>query len=397
MASTARTPEPSRRDPLRLVARKTRSRRAQFLRWFALVFAALLGVRMLLPIGLRAYVNRVLDGMPGYEGRIGKLDLNLWRGAYEIEELALLRSGGAHPEPFLEVQRLDLSLTWAGLAHGKLVGEAVLHHPVVSFVAGETQAESQTGEGPSWASRLDALFPFRIERFVLRDGEVRFKSEKTDPPVDLYVDDLYLEAHNLTNVRGKGAGGLLPAEVEAAGRPFGTGELEARLRFDPLAERPRFELDAAVRAVRLADLNDFLQAYGKVDAERGTFEMYTEFAASDGEVEGYVKTLFEDVQLLSLDEIDGPGDAMEAFWEGLVELGAQLFKNQPRDRLAAYIPLRGRTDDVNADLITTVGSLLRNAFVVALRPAIEESIEIEDLEVVAGGDERDPKPAEEPR
>jgi hypothetical protein len=135
------------------------------------------------------------------------------------------------------VQRLDLSLTWAGCAHGKLVGEAVLHHPVVSFVAGETQAESQTGEGPSWASRLDALFPFRIERFVLRDGEVRFKSEKTDPPVDLYVDDLYLEAHNLTNVRGKGAGGLLPAEVEAAGRPFGTGELEARLRFDPLAER----------------------------------------------------------------------------------------------------------------------------------------------------------------
>jgi hypothetical protein len=152
-----------------------------------------------------------------------------------------------------------------------------------------------------------------------------------------------------------------------------------------------------VRAVRLADLNDFLQAYGKVDAERGTFEMYTEFAASDGEVEGYVKTLFEDVQLLSLDEIDGPGDAMEAFWEGLVELGAQLFKNQPRDRLAAYIPLRGRTDDVNADLITTVGSLLRNAFVVALRPAIEESIELEDLEVVAGGGERDPKPAEEPR
>jgi hypothetical protein len=117
MASSART-EPSRRDPLRLVARKARSHRAQFLRWFVLAFAALLAVRMLLPVGLRAYVNRVLDGMPGYEGRIGKLDLNLWRGAYEIEDLALVRAGGAHPEPFLEVQRLDLSLTWAGLAHG---------------------------------------------------------------------------------------------------------------------------------------------------------------------------------------------------------------------------------------------------------------------------------------
>src|SRR5687768_17475642 len=81
-----------------------RARSARLLRVFLVVFAALVGLRLVLPLGLRAYVNRVLGDMPGYEGRVGNLDLNLWRGAYELEELVLERTGGAHPEPFLEAQ-----------------------------------------------------------------------------------------------------------------------------------------------------------------------------------------------------------------------------------------------------------------------------------------------------
>jgi hypothetical protein len=185
---------------------------------------------------------------------------------------------------------------------------------------------------------------------------------------------------------------VLLAQVEAAGRPFGTGEFEARLRLDPLADPARFELDASLARIQLIELNDFLRAYGSVDAESGTFEMYSEFAASDGYVEGYVKTLFEEVQLLSFREIDGPEDALEAFWEGLLAIGSELFENQPRDRLATRVPLRGRLDDVRTAPLAVLGNLLRNAFVAALRPAIDESIELKDLEIVvpeAGAKGRD--------
>jgi hypothetical protein len=380
-AMSRRAENPDSTRPRRSAKRAATGR---LLRVFLVVFALLLSVRLLLPIGLRVYVNRVLDDIPGYAGEIGKLDLNLWRGAYEVEDLRLLRSNGAQQVPFLEAQRLDLSLTWQGLLAGRLVGEAVLHHPVVTFVDAESEEASQTGKGPAWTGVLDALFPFGIERFVLRDGELRFEAQTTDPKVDVYVSDLYLEARNLTDVRGHDPGDPLLAEAEAAGRPFGTGELEVRLRFDPRTEQPRFELDASVRKVELTDLNDFLRAYGRVDAESGTFEMFTEFAGSDGEVEGYVKTLFADVDLVSAEEIHGPGDALEAFWEGLVQLGAELLENKSDDRVAAYVPLRGRTDNVDSDLLTIIASLLRNAFVAAMRPAIEDSIELGDLEVVKG-------------
>jgi len=357
----------------------------RLLRVFLVAFGVLLCLRLVLPLGVKAYVNRTLDGIPGYAGSIGKLDLNLWRGAYEVEDLVLRRSTGLQDVPFLEAQRLDLSLTWHGLAAGKLSGEAVLHHPVVTFVAAGSEEDSQTGEGASWASVLDALFPFDIERFVLREGELRFEAVTTDPRVDLYVSDVYLEARNPARPGGHPPDDPLPAEAEAAGRPFGTGELEARLRFDPQADPPRFELDASVREVELVDLNDFLRAYGRVDAESGTFEMYAEFAGSEGEVEGYVKTLFEDIQLVSLEEIDGPGDALEAFWEGLVNLGAELLTNRSHDRVAAFIPLRGRSGSLETDLLSTTASLLRNAFVAAMRPAIEDSVELTDLEVEKGG------------
>jgi uncharacterized protein involved in outer membrane biogenesis len=366
-----------------------RARGLRFARTFAVVFVLLFALRLALPSLVRRYVSDVLAGAEGYTGTIGDLDLNLWRGAYELTDVALHREGGEFERPFIEVERADFSVQWASLLRGRVVAEIVLHQPRVEYVTEASGEEAQTGTDPdpetgeeaSWSERIGALFPFRIDRFVVRDAEVRFTHRGIDPPVDLFFTETYLEVLNLTNQIDVSRNQGFMAEAELAGRPFGTGELEARLRFDPLARQPRFELDAVVRNVQMIALNDFLQAYGKVDAEAGTLEIATEFAASGGKVEGYVKTLIEDLQLVSLEEIDGPGDALEALWEGFVSLGAELLENQPRDRIAVRVPLRGELGAARTDLVQIVASLLRNAFVVALRPAIDESIELHDIEI----------------
>lgn len=365
---------------------------AAFLRRFFIVFAILGALRLALPMLVEAYVNSTIDGLEGYDGEIVDLDMNLWRGAYEIEGLRLVKEGAPpEAEPFAEVRRIDLSIQWAALLRGQVVGEVVCHHPVVSFVnvpPGEDAGEEtpppeaeQTGEGATWTERLDQLFPFRINRFVVRDGEIRW-TEAGEEPVDFYMTDFFAEALNISNVRGKAEEEVLLAEVEAAGRPFGAGEFEGRIRFDPLAERLRFELDATVRHVDVLNLNDFFQAYGTVDAEAGVFSAYAEFAASDGRVRGYVKPLFENLALLRFGEIDGPEDALELFWEGMVAIASEILTNPPEDRLGTRIVLEGRTDQANADVFQVVGALLRNAFIAALRPAIDESVELRDLEIV---------------
>jgi hypothetical protein len=367
-----------------------RARGLRFARTFAVVFVLLFALRLALPSLVRRYVSDVLAGAQGYTATIGDLDLNLWRGAYELTDVALHREGGEFERPFLRIERADLSLKWASLVRGRVVAEVVLHQPRIEYVTAASGEEAQTGTDPdpetgeeetSWGERIGALFPFRIDRFVVRDAEVRFTHRGIDPPVDLFVTDAFLEVLNLTNQLDVSRNQGYMAEAELAGRPFGSGELEARLRFDPLADQPRFELDAVVRNVQMIALNDFLQAYGNVDAEAGNLEIATEFAASDGRVEGYVKTLIEDLQLVSMDEIDGPADALEALWEGFVSLGAELLENQPRDRIAVRVPLRGELGETRTDLIAIVASLLRNAFIVALRPAIDESVELHDIEI----------------
>ena len=355
----------------------------RFVRTFAVVFALLLALRLALPSLVHRYVSNVLDDTEGYTASVGSLDLNLWRGAYELTDVKLYREGGSFERPFVTVEHADLSVQWAALLRGRIVAEVVLHQPKVEFVSESSGPDAQTGEEASWAESISKLVPFRIDRFVMRDGEVRFTHRGIDPPVDLFLTDGFLEILNLTNQRLPGAEQGYMAEAEAAGRPFGTGEFEARLRFDLLAEEPRFELDAVLRGIEMIELNDFLQAYGNVDAEEGTLEVFTEFAASAGRVEGYVKTLIEDLELVQPSEIDDPVDALQTLWEGFVALGAELLENQPRNRLAVRIPLRGEVGATQTDLVAIVASLLRNAFVAALRPAIDETVELEDLEVAS--------------
>ena len=388
-------------------------RRHSFLRVFLITFAVLLAARIALPFGVRAWVNRVLGSMENHHGAIDAVRLNLWRGSYEIDGLRLSERDSASDEPLVEMRRLDVAVQWRGLLRGRVVAEATCHHPVLYFerrraAPGEPtdpgadprdpdaeQERTKAGTKEPWALHLDQLVPFEVNRFVIRDGEVRYRDTTGDTPVDLYLTDFYLEALNIANVRSKDAPENLFAEIEAAGRPFGTGELELRMRFDPFTDPLRMELDGAVRDVQLTDLNDFLHAYGRADAEAGTFAVYGEFATTDGIVEGYVKTLFDGMKLLRLGEIAGPTDALEAMWEGLLALAVEVLENQPHDRLATKVPLRGTTTATVADLGVTVANLLRNAFFAALGPAIDNSVELEGMEIVTGeGEQRaEPVPA----
>jgi hypothetical protein len=49
-----------------------------------IVIALLIGLRVALPYIVKEYVNKKLDEMPEYDGRIADVDMHLWEGAYSI-------------------------------------------------------------------------------------------------------------------------------------------------------------------------------------------------------------------------------------------------------------------------------------------------------------------------
>ena len=83
--------------------------------WFVglgILIVVLIGLRAAAPFAVQRYVNRVLDRAEGYNGRIGDVDLALIRGAYQIEDVEILKSDGKVPVPLFKSPLVDLSIEW---------------------------------------------------------------------------------------------------------------------------------------------------------------------------------------------------------------------------------------------------------------------------------------------
>lgn len=172
-------------------------RLARCLQWTVIGLAFLLaGLRILLPFAITQYVNERLSLIPEYSGRIGKVKVHLWRGAYEIRDIAIFKSTGKVPVPLFSAPDVELSIQWAELLHGSMVGEVLVKRPEVNFVAGPTPEQSQAGVNKAWGKTLASFFPFRINKFEIRNGQVRFRNFHATYPVNIYVTNLFCIATN---------------------------------------------------------------------------------------------------------------------------------------------------------------------------------------------------------
>ncbi len=368
-------------------------------RLFLILLAALTAVRLTLAPLTEHFVNRLLSRHSDYRGRIGDVDIDLWRGAYVIEDLQLLKRIGETTEPFLSAESVDFSMQWSGLLHGALVGEVILHQPSMNFIVGASKEESQTSIDPAWQETANGLFPFKIDRIQVIDGDLRFRDLSQDPVVDVHLGSLQADVRNLTNIReverAEEAEKELVATAEVTARPLDQGSFWLRVQLDPFASQPTFDLDASLKGLNLVPLNDFLRAYANLDVERGTLHVFTEMAASQGRITGYIKPFLEDVEVTSSREVQGAGDLLQAAWEKIAEGAAHLLENQERDQTAARIPYEGRIEDPHAGVIATIGTLLANAFIRALVPDLDDSVDLADAERKQSGREKAERVEEE--
>jgi uncharacterized protein YhdP len=341
----------------------------------ATVAILLLGVRAALPVFVKRFVNDKLDELPGYSGHVEDIDLSLWRGAYQINGLRVVKTGGKVPVPFVSAQQIDLSVEWKALLHGSIVAEIELFAPKLNFVNAKSPEHSQTGIDSKWTDTVRDLVPFDINRVAIHDGQIHYRDLEAKPRVDVFVQQLNATARNLTN--SEDLGHSLYATFEGKALAMGSGKVGFNGRLDPYAPKPTFDVNFELDDLEIKQLNDFLQAYANVDAEAGTFSLDAEFTASHGKFHGYAKPFVKNLQLLRWDQ------EKESFfgklWEGAVQVVSEIFTNHKKDRIATRIPFEGSVDQPNADIWATIGGVLKNAFLKSLRQGIEGS-------VVMGGD-----------
>lgn len=333
------------------------------------VVLLLVAVRIALPYIIINVVNNTLENLNGYTGSIEDVDLHIYRGAYQIDSLVIDKVENNNEIPFLSIPTTDISLEWSALFDGAFVGEVELINPELNFVA-PNQDEGEFGNEVDWVQVLKDINPFRINRFAVRNGSVHYRDFSSDPQVNLPLHELNVEVLNITNAED--AEQALPTSLKLNAVSVGGGSLNISGSANMLMEIPDMDVTLEFENVNLPDLNEFLKAYAKVDAENGVFNLYSEFAVNDAQLEGYFKPVLDRVKILSLE--NEKGNVLQKAWEGVVAVVSELFENQPENQFATEVPLQGNLENVDVGVVPAIWNILRNAFVEAFEKTTEGKI-----------------------
>lgn len=342
-----------------------------------LVLIVIAGIgRAILPWAVRDYVNRTLDRNPLYAGKIGEVHIHLWRGAYSIDDIRISKTTGNVPVPFFSSKRIDFAMQWNALLHHRLVGRVLMEEPEMNFVDAASESETQTGAGAPWLQMIKDLFPFKINSATVKNGSIHLRAFKGEKPVDVYLSQVQASIDNLTNIRDET--NPLVSTVQATALVMDQAKFEYKMTLDPFSYRPTFRMATRLLGLDVTKLNDLARTYGKFDFERGWFDLVIEADAKEGQLSGYAKPLFRDLKIFSLADLKDE-NPLQAFWQALVGGVTTLLKNRPRDQFGTLIPFKGDLSRAtSADILATIGNLLRNAFVRAYLPRLEggkESVE----------------------
>lgn len=341
----------------------------------ASIIVLLIALRLALPYIVLKYVNKTLSEMEQYHGHVDDIDIALLRGAYVINDIKIEKINSDNKQldtiPFFKSPEIDLSVEWKAIIKGAMVGEIYVEKPVLNFVKGKHVGEDIKTDTSDFRDLIRDLMPLKVNRFEINNGQIHYIDKSKAPLVDVSMNRVYAIAENLSNVNDSTK--LLPGKIRATGDVY-EGKFEMNVNLDPLKKQPTFDMNARITDVNMVLLNNFFRAYANVDVNKGSFGLYTEFAAKDGAFNGYVKPLIKDLDIVEFNKEEG--NIGQILWETLIGTVAEIFTNQPKDQLATKIPLQGRFENPDANLWTAINYVLRNAFVNALKPAVDNTISI---------------------
>ena len=342
-----------------------------------IVLAVLVVIRLILPYVVLHYANKTLASMSGYYGHIEDIDLALIRGAYEIDSIYINQKDSVtlKQTPFFSASLIDLSVEWKALFHGSIVGELVFERPMIKFTKEKVEPKDVRNDSTDFRKLLDDFMPLEVNRFEINEGRIQYVDPTSKPKVDISMTKIYLTALNLRNSYDSSV--LLPAKVTARANVY-EGDFAFNMKINPLADKPTFDMNADVKNTNLVLLNDFFQAYAKIDVNKGRFGMYTEVASKKGRFTGYVKPIIKDLDVLGKE--DRKDNIFQKLWEALAGGVGQIFKNQPNDQVATKIPFEGDLNNPDANIWITIMNVLQNAFIQAIQPSIDHEINIASVD-----------------
>ncbi len=229
------------------------------------------------------------------------------------------------------------------------------------------KSEQETGKKVVRAADQAANHPtliLRIDQGLIEKSEFGFVNQATDPPYRVFMTDTEINLENWSNQLSEGTAMMVK------GLLMGNGATKIEGAFRPETKSPDFNLSLRILRTQVKSLNNVLRAYGGMDVVAGVFSVFSEITVKDGNVEGYLKPLFKDVEAYDPEQ-DRDKGLLQKIYEKTINVASRVLKNTPRGEVATKVTLAGPLDNPKASTWEMVVTLLQNAFFEAVLPGLE--------------------------
>ncbi len=245
---------------MRFLPKSPRGRRALLLGVIGTLIV-IFGVSFALDEPIRRRVEAQMNAsLVGYTAHVRALRFHPFGFSITLLDTSLVQD--AHPKPpVADFPRLHASVHWRALLHLRLVADFQFDRPKIHVDRTHVVAEANDKvrvQDRGWQRALESIYPLKIDRFAVRDGEITYIDDPKSTP--LHIDQLNFVATNIRNVRSRER--TYPSELTLRGRIFDSGRLKLDGNADFLAE-PYAGVKAALAVddVRLDPFKPILERY----------------------------------------------------------------------------------------------------------------------------------------
>lgn len=363
--------------------------------WFTVIVVTVLLLilaRVGAPYAVQYYINQQINQTKGITGQVGDVDLQLYRGAYAVDDIEIYAvDEQSSPKPLLSVKTLDFSLAWSAVLNGNLVTNMVFSQPKVVVYDKDTttpEQNQQVKDERTWIGLANNLVVFSIDTLKIIEGKISLVNQTKKGEIPTYIANINADIKNITNAQNLTK--TLVTSVDVKGDLMGEATLTLVGKLDPFSEQANFDFNMEVQRFSVKQIQTVFNVYTPFDIEAGGIDGAMELAAKSNEVNGYAKAGVYDLSIFSWrEDVEKDDDGLfTIIFEGGADLLSAILENDESQLVAARIPIEGTLDNTDISTFQAVVSVLKNAFFDATKMQVDDIVSYESVTTSSSEEEQ---------